>query len=87
VILVNEDYTIGNILNYEIYSVFYTDMQFLDYVGFKKMHPHDSDSILRLSPTDKTKGISNIKTMLKASIDMAIKKVDSIRGCFDGSRR
>jgi DNA-directed RNA polymerase subunit L len=87
VTLVNEDYTIGNILNYEIYSVFYTDMQFLDYVGFKKMHPHDSDSILRLSPTDKTKGISNIKTILKASIDMAIKKIDSIRGCFDGSRK
>lgn len=86
VTLVNEDYTIGNILNYELYTVFYTDMQFLDYVGFKKMHPHDSDSILRMAITDKTKGISNVKTMLKASIDMAIKKLHSIKGCFDGSR-
>ena len=62
-------------------------MQFLDYVGFKKMHPHDSNSILRISPTDKTKGISNVKTMLKATIDTAIRKVDAIKGCFDGSRK
>ena len=86
VTLVNEDYTIGNILNFELYSVFYVDTQFLDYVGFKKMHPHDSDSILRVAITDKTKGLSTVKTMLKACIDTGIKKIDGIRGGFDGSR-
>jgi DNA-directed RNA polymerase subunit L len=87
VTLVNEDYTIGNILNYQLYSVFYTDLQVLDYVGFKKMHPHDDDSILRLSLIDKTKGISTIKTILKASMEESIKKIVSIKGCLDGSRR
>ena len=86
VILENEDYTIGNILNYELYTVFYVDLKVLDYIGFKKMHPHDSDSILRVSLVDKTKGIANIKTMLISTIDSAIKKIDSIKGCFDGSR-
>jgi DNA-directed RNA polymerase subunit L len=86
VILENEDYTIGNILNYELYTVFYVDLKVLDYIGFKKMHPHDSDSILRVSLIDKTKGISNIKTMLNAVTDAAIKKIESIKGCFDGSR-
>jgi len=87
VTLENEDYTVGNILNYEIYSIFYVDLKILDYVGFKKMHPHDSDSILRLSMIDKTKGVSNIKTILSASIDAAIKKIESIKGGFDGTRK
>ena len=51
------------------------------------MHPHDSDSILRLSIIDKTKGISNVKIMLIAVIDQTINKIKSIKGCFDGSRK
>jgi len=86
VILENEHYTIGNILNQEIYAAFYSDLKILDYVGFKKMHPHDSDSILRLSLVDKNKGASTVKTILETTLDAAIKKVNSVRGCFDGSR-
>jgi DNA-directed RNA polymerase subunit L len=85
--LVNNDYTIGNILNYELYSVFYQELKALDYVGFKKMHPHDNDSIIRVSVSDKTKGVSAVKTMLNASIEEAIKKLESIKGCFNGSRK
>jgi DNA-directed RNA polymerase subunit L len=87
VTLVNNDYTIGNILNYELYSVFYQELKALDYVGFKKMHPHDNDSIIRVSVSDKTKGVSAVKTMLTASIEEAIKKLESIKGCFNGSRK
>jgi DNA-directed RNA polymerase subunit L len=85
--LVNEDYTIGNILNYELYSIFYSDLKMLDYVGFKKFHPHDSDSIVRIAITDKTKGISTVKTILKAVIEEGEKKIQGIKGCFDGSRK
>lgn len=87
IILVNENYTIGNILNYELYTVFYRDLKMLDYVGFKKLHPHDSDSIIRVTLSDKTKGISTVKTMIKAVIDESIKKTESIKGCFDGTRK
>ena len=80
--LVNEDYTIGNILNYELYSVFYTDLKLIDYVGFKKYHPHDTDSILRISLVDKTKGIPAIKTMVISVIDEALKKFTDIRKLF-----
>ena len=72
--LVNEDYTIGNIMNYELYTIFYTDLKMLDYVGFKKLHPHDTDSMLRVSLTDKTKGVSAVKTMMKSVIEEAEKK-------------
>ena len=80
--LVNEDYTIGNILNYELYSIFYSDLKLIDYVGFKKFHPHDTDSILRISLIDKTKGISTIKTIVISVIDEALKKITNIRKLF-----
>ena len=80
--LVNEDYTIGNILNYELYTIFYTDLKIIDYVGFKKFHPHDTDSILRISLVDKTKGIPAIKTMVISVIDEALKKFTDIRKLF-----
>jgi DNA-directed RNA polymerase subunit L len=87
VILVNEDYTIGNILNYELYKIFYTDLKFINYVGFKKIHPHDSDSILRISLINKSQGISSIETMLIAVIEEAIKTIKGVKGCFDGTRK
>jgi len=86
VTLVNEDYTIGNILNYELYTIFYTELKMLDYIGFKKLHPHDTDSLLRLSLSDKTKGVPGVKTMLNTVIEEAEKKLKEMKGCFDGSR-
>jgi DNA-directed RNA polymerase subunit L len=87
VILENEDYTIGNILNYELYRTFYTQMNVLNFIGFKKMHPHDTDGILRLSLVDTKEGISTVKTIINKALEDAIKTMFSIKGCFDGSRK
>ena len=86
VILENEDYTIGNILNYELYKTFYNELKLINYVGFKKIHPHDTESILRVSITDSQKGISSLKTILKSVIEEANKNLINIKGRFDGSR-
>lgn len=86
VTLVNEDYTIGNILNYELYKIFYTELKQINYVGFGKNHPHDDYSMLKISIEDNTKGISTVKIMLSAVIDEAIKKIKGVQGCFDGTR-
>jgi len=48
VVLDGEDYTIGTILNYLIYEKYYKKDKVLSYCGFKKMHPHDKESILRM---------------------------------------
>jgi DNA-directed RNA polymerase subunit L len=82
VILENEDYTIGNILNNDIYRIFYNDLKVLDYVGFKKMHPHDSDSILRLSFIEPNKGVSDIKTILKHISEEAIETINKFKDHF-----
>jgi DNA-directed RNA polymerase subunit L len=47
--LENEDYTIGKVLEYILYEKYYMNEQILSYCGFKKMHPHDSDSIIRVA--------------------------------------
>ncbi len=87
VTLQNEDYTVGTILNTELYETFYKQHKMLSYVGFKKMHPHDTDSILRLAFVEATSGKSAVKELLLTVIADAVKKVNSIIDCFSGKRR
>jgi DNA-directed RNA polymerase subunit L len=47
--LENDDYTIGKSIEYLLYTKFYEGIKTLTYCGYKKMHPHDSDSIIRLA--------------------------------------
>lgn len=49
IILVNEDYTLGKCLEYILYEKYYNIEKTLSYIGFKKDHPHDNHSILRLA--------------------------------------
>lgn len=56
IIMKNEDYTIGKVVEYMLYTKFYENMKLLTFCGFKKMHPHDDDSIIRIAyenPVDK----------------------------------
>lgn len=55
--LEDEDYTVGKVIEYILYETFYLGEQKLSYCGFKKYHPHDSYSIIRLAfnePSDKS---------------------------------
>lgn len=70
VILENEDYTIGKVLEYLLYSQFY-EKNILTFCGFKKMHPHDNYSIIRLSYTEPVEK-STIKGHLKECISLSI---------------
>lgn len=57
VILENEDYTLGKSLEFYLYDTYFEGRKTLSFCGFKKMHPHDTDSRVRVSfkePTDKT---------------------------------
>jgi DNA-directed RNA polymerase subunit L len=66
IILENEDYTIGKVLEYFLYTKFY-ETNMLTFCGFKKMHPHDHDSIIRVAyknPVEK----ATIKGHLKECI-------------------
>jgi|TARA_B110000008_G_C16946714_1_gene554734 DNA-directed RNA polymerase subunit L len=51
--LEEEDYTIGKVLEYILYTKYYDGEKTLKFCGFKKYHPHDTKSIIRIAFTDK----------------------------------
>jgi hypothetical protein len=66
IILENEDYTIGKVLEYILYEKFYMGEEIFSFCGFKKLHPHDSDSKIRIAyklPTDKHMLRQHLKTV------------------------
>ena len=80
VILENEDYTIGKVIEYLLYTKFY-ETNMLTFCGFKKMHPHDSYSIIRLAYRDAVEK-STIKGHLKECSDDAIQIYTKLRKDF-----
>jgi DNA-directed RNA polymerase subunit L len=81
VILENEDYTIGKIMEYMLYTKFFEEAKTMTFCGFKKMHPHDVDSIIRVAykePAD----ISMVKQNLLNSISLATNVYEAILGKF-----
>ena len=49
IILENEDYTIGKILEYLLYEKYYMKEKLFTFCGFKKFHPHNSESTIRVA--------------------------------------
>lgn len=48
IILENEDYTLGKVLEYLLYSMYYEKNDILNFCGFRKPHPHINISIIRI---------------------------------------
>lgn len=75
VLMYNEDYTLGKIIEYYCYEQYYEKQELLSFVGFRKEHPSDTKSILRLSfiknatKEDIVKTISNICDYVLTIID------------------
>jgi DNA-directed RNA polymerase subunit L len=60
IVLENEDYTIGKVLEYSLLTLYYESTKSMTYCGFKMLHPHDSYGIIRVSYRDPVE-ISSIK--------------------------
>jgi DNA-directed RNA polymerase alpha subunit len=70
IILENEDYTMGKVLEYILYENHYQGDKTLSFCGFKKMHPHDNESIIRIAFTEKF-GKTEVKTLLTNTCKIA----------------
>jgi DNA-directed RNA polymerase alpha subunit len=66
IILENEDYTIGKVIEYFLLTRFY-EKGVLSFCGFKMLHPHDTYSIIRVAYKEPVE-ISYIKGHLKECI-------------------
>jgi DNA-directed RNA polymerase alpha subunit len=80
IILENEDYTIGKVFEYFLYTKFY-ETNILTFCGFKKMHPHDMYSIIRVAYTEPVEK-STIKGHLKECIIDAIEVYKKLKKEF-----
>ena len=60
----NEDYTMGKVLEYLLYKKYYENENTLSFCGFKKFHPHDTHSVIRIA-FNNIADISNVKKYLK----------------------
>ena len=80
VILENEDYTIGKVIEYFLYSKYY-ETNILTFCGFKKMHPHDDYSIIRVAYINAIEK-STIKGHLQECIRDAITVFNKIKKEF-----
>jgi len=54
IVLENEDYTMGKVLEYILYEKYFIENKKMSYCGFKKFHPHDTDSVIRVAFEDVT---------------------------------
>ena len=80
--LVDDDYTIGKVVEYILNDKFYKGNKTLTYCGYLKPHPHDPDSIIRVA-YEQTVEISTVKLNLIESIRDVIQIYKKIMKQFD----
>lgn len=80
--LENEGYTLGKLIEYILYENYYLNNETLKFVGFKKMHPHDDDSYIRLSFKDEEKNKIDIYGLLVDGCNTLITLFENINKAF-----
>ena len=83
IILQNEDYTMGKLIEYVFYENYFEKNDIFSYVGFIKKHPHDDYSIIRIIFNDKEKANNdNIYKILSSSLEAIIQIYKDLRSNF-----
>jgi len=81
IVLEDEDYTIGKVLEYLLYTKYYQGETTLTFCGFTKMHPHDTHSIIRVAYKDSVSVPVILQNLLVVAGD-AIAIYERIRQMF-----
>ena len=76
--LKNEDYTIGKILEYILFKNYFK-MGTINYSGFRKNHPHDPDSVLRIAFENSEVEAVKINNIIDDCCDIAIEIYTTIK--------
>ena len=79
--LKNEDYTIGKIIEYYLHNKYFKEEKLIKYVGFLKKHPHDNDSIIKISFKNLISK-DEILIIIEDSVNNSILLLNSIKEYF-----
>jgi len=85
IVLEHEDYTVGKMLEFLLYSKFFVELKILTYCGFKKMHPHDNESLLRLAYKDPIDA-NGVKINLTSCIEEIVHLFNSVKATFSSKK-
>ena len=83
VILEKEDYTVGCVLETLLYNMYYKGdvEETMTFVGFKKYHPHDTYSVVRIAYKEHPEKIV-IKANVQAACKQAVDIFEKIKAMF-----
>ena len=79
--LKNEDYTLGNALNYFLYEKYYLGNKTLSFVGFRVPHPHIPNGIIRMA-FEKVSDITTVSQYLTFATEDVITTFTNIQNKF-----
>jgi len=84
--LLGEDYTIGKLVEHSLYQSYMVNSSLLKFCGFRKVHPHEPNVLIRISFTKPIQEdyTTFIIEMMKSSITHQIEQLDQIKGSFEG---
>ena len=85
IILENEDYTMVKLLEYMMHEYYYEGEKILNFCGFKKFHPHNDDSTLRIAfnnPADKHMVSQYLKNAASSARDIFKMVYGSVKSIF-----
>ena len=68
IILENDNYTFGKILEYALYELYFKNKKTLSFISYKKTHPHDDHAFIRIMFKDDNVDTNSIYTMIKEGI-------------------
>lgn len=77
--LKNEDYTIGKIIEYVLFKNYFQSGVLIYYCGFRKNHPHDPDSVIRIAFDETEIETTKIYNIIDNCCDIGIEIYNSIR--------
>jgi DNA-directed RNA polymerase subunit L len=81
IILENEDYTMGKVIECLLYKMYYKDKGTISFCGFRKAHPHDTFSIIRIALIDSSES-STVQMLLADVCSAAANEFKTIASLF-----
>ena len=81
-IQIDDNYTAGYILQYMLYQHFHEKENIITFVGFKKFHPHDSHSIIRVAFKSKDSNEETAISLLKRSSELTVNYLQDLDSKF-----
>lgn len=77
VTILNDDYTVGKILEFMLFNNYYSTEGLLSYCGYNKAHPHDADSTIRVAFKQET-SLEEVKMLMTECCRLGVVVYDKI---------